>query len=283
MGSIIRLARPRQWTKNSLVLAVPLAAGALSDRSALIQAVLAVIVFTLVSIATYCLNDVVDVERDRAHATKRHRPVASGEVSIAIAILVAVVSVVVAVAIAARLPMQFGLVAGGYLIWTTAYSLVLKHLAIVDLLGLGSGFVLRALAGAAVVQVRPSSWFLLTVASGSIVAAGGKRLAELRAGADARPVNREYNEPFLVQVIVIASACSLMGYALWALGDAQPTVTDPVAAELTLVPVLYGVLRYLLLVSRGAGESPEDLLLSDRGLLLAAGSFVILAALAFYA
>ena len=283
MGSIIRLARPRQWTKNSLVLAVPLAAGALSDRSALIQAVLAVIVFTLVSIATYCLNDVVDVERDRAHATKRHRPVASGEVSIAIAILVAVVSVVVAVAIAARLPTQFGLVAGGYLIWTTVYSLVLKHLAIVDLLGLGSGFVLRALAGAAVVQVRPSSWFLLTVASGSIVAAAGKRLAELRAGGDARPVNREYNEPFLVQVIVIASACSLMGYALWALGDAQPTVTTPVAAELTLVPVLYGLLRYLLLVSRGAGESPEDLLLSDRGLLLAAGSFAVLGALAFYA
>lgn len=283
MAPLIRVMRPRQWTKNLLVLAVPLAAGALDEQGTIADVALAVVVFTLVSIATYCLNDIVDAERDRKHPVKCHRPIASGEMTAFSAALVGVGATAAAIVLSLLLPLSFGLVAGAYLLWTTLYSLLLKHLVIVDLLGLGSGFLLRAIAGAAVVEVRPSSWFLLTVAAGSILAASGKRLAELRAGGDSRPVIREYNESFLVQVVVVASACSLMGYALWALGDVQPTVTAPVAAELTLVPVLYGVLRYLLLVSRGAGESPEDLLTSDRGLIAAASIFAVLSALAFYA
>ncbi len=282
MAPLIRLTRPRQWFKNLLVIAVPVASGELGDWSAIIDVLVGVLVFTLVSVAAYCVNDVLDVERDRLHAAKRKRPVASGEVSRSGALAVAALVLTAASMLSFWLPRDFGVVLVGYFLWTTAYSLYLKHLVIIDLLGLGSGFVLRTLAGAAIVDVRPSSWFLLTVASASLVAAAGKRLAELRVGRDARPVIKEYNESFLIQLIVVASTSSLMGYALWALGEAKPTVTAPVAAELTLVPVLYGVLRYLLLVSRGAGESPEDLLTSDIGLLFAAAVFGGLAVLAFY-
>lgn len=282
MSPLIRLTRPRQWLKNLLVVSVPTASGAFGEAEVIGEVSLAVVVFILLSSATYCVNDVLDAPRDRKHAVKRSRPVASGEVSPAAAVTLSMVLVATAGVLCLFLPVEFALFAAAYLAWTVTYSFAFKHVVIVDLLGLGAGFVLRALAGAAVVDVVVSSWFILTVASGSLLLASGKRLAELRSGGESRAVLSEYSESFLIQVTGLTSVVALMAYALWALGGVRPTVTSSVAAELTLVPLLYGTLRYLLLVARGEGEAPEDLVTHDRGLVIAGLLFSALSVLAFY-
>lgn len=282
MVPLIRLTRPRQWLKNLLVLAVPTVSGSLGESRVVGLVMVGLLVFVLLSSATYCVNDVIDAPKDRKHAAKRLRPVANGEVRPGTALMLAGVLIAAAGVLCLWLPVEFALFAAAYLAWTIAYSLVLKRAVIVDLLGLGAGFVLRALAGAAVVEVTVSSWFILTVAGGSLLLASGKRLAELRSGGDTREVLHEYSESFLVQVTGLTAVVTLMAYALWALGGVRPTVTSSVAAELTLVPLLYGTLRYLLLIARGEGEAPEDLLTRDRGLVIAGIIFALLSVLAFY-
>jgi len=259
--------RPRQWIKNLLVLAAPVAAGALDARW---QSVLATVaVFCAASSAVYLVNDVADVSVDRAHPSKSSRPIASGAVSTSVALSVSAVLAVSALAVATVIGVRAVLIVGVYLAVNAAYSVGAKHVAVLDVMIVASGFVLRAAIGAAAADVPASSWFIAVVAFAALAVAAGKRSSELsRAGDDGRAVLREYTSGFLVQVQTLGVGGALVAYVLWAfeLSDANGSL----AVELSAVPFALALLRYLLLSSHGRTEAPEEAILSDR-VLTAAG------------
>ena len=187
--AVLRTARPRQWPKNLLVFAAPLAGTSLGRRDGLAYALVAAAAFCVASVAVYLVNDVADAERDRRHPVKRRRPIAAGELSKshAVAVAAACIAVAVAAGFAIRTPL-LSVIIGGYVASSLLYSLVLKHIPVVELLFVASGFVLRALGGAAATRVPPSGWFLLVCSLGALLVATAKRYTEMAVlGSDADP------------------------------------------------------------------------------------------------
>ncbi|HEY5663944.1 MAG TPA: decaprenyl-phosphate phosphoribosyltransferase, partial [Ilumatobacter sp.] len=202
MNPLLRTARPKQWLKNVLVFAAPGAAGVLDQPGSLAKAALVFVAFCLAASGTYFWNDVLDVESDRAHPTKRLRPIAAGEVTLATARVVGVALPLAALATAAATGRwQPVVVVAVYMAITLSYSAVWKHVAVLDLVAIASGFVLRAAAGAVAVDVPMSSWFVLVTTFGSLFVVTGKRYAEARElGVDAGVVRAtlgEYSEGYL--------------------------------------------------------------------------------------
>lgn len=274
LRGLLRAARPRQWLKNVLVLAAPAFAGVLDQPRALLSTALAFVAFCLAASGTYLINDAHDVEADRAHPRKRNRPIAAGVISVRLALVTGVICLLAAVGLT--------LVAGGwqlpvvviaYVALTTAYSLWLKHIVILDLIGVAAGFVLRAVAGAAAVQVAVSSWFLIVATLGSLLIVAGKREAELRnsGGTSLRATLALYTPEYLRYIRATTSGALLVSYCLWALE--KHTGPAQIAFGLSILPVAVGILRYAMLVDRGEGETPEELVLTDR-MLLASGLVV---------
>ncbi|MFF5291052.1 decaprenyl-phosphate phosphoribosyltransferase [Paractinoplanes globisporus] len=269
-------ARPRQWIKNVLVFAAPLAAGEFVEPASFV----ALASFTLASAGTYFLNDAADVEADRRHPVKRRRPVASGAISVRTAWLCGLGLMAAALAIAPLAgPGLLGCVAA-YLALTFAYSWRLKRIAVVDILAVAGGFLLRTIGGAVATGVPMSSWFLLTALLGSLFLVTGKRLGELRRDPGGRAVLAAYSLPWLQQTLTMTLTGTIIAYACWAFefsGDASL----PLLA-LSLVPFLAGLMRYSLLVARGDGEAPENLLVSDGFLLVSGGAWAVMATAAIY-
>lgn len=278
---LVRTARPRQWLKNLLVLAAPTFAGVLTEPVELLHVGIAFVAFCLAASGAYLINDARDVQADRAHPHKRLRPVAAGVIGIRLAVTVGVLCLVAATAVSGLTgSWQLAVVVLSYVALTTAYSVWLKRIVILDLVGVAAGFVLRAVAGAAAVQVELSGWFLIVSTLGSLLVVAGKREAELRTvlGSEAEPGSSRatlglYTPEYLRYVRATTSGALLVSYCLWAIElhiwPAQ------VAFGLSIVPVAVGILRYAMLVDRGEGEAPEDLVLSDR-MLLAAGLLAVL-------
>ncbi len=257
---IIRLLRPKQWPKNVLVLAAPAAAGLLEQPGVLLRGLAAVVAFTFAAAAVYAVNDVIDAPDDRRHPVKVLRPVASGEVSPRAAVLVASVAAAAALVVAGALGWLTLLVVVLYLANSAAYVVRLKHVPVIDVVAVACGFVLRALAGAAATHLQVSSWFLLVALFGSLFLVCAKRRAELRSigvQVRTRPALAAYTGQWLDQVVTMSLTGTVLAYASWAvqLQDAR-LVRSLLAAS--VLPVLVGLLRYLLLVDRGAGERPED-------------------------
>src|SRR5258706_9715906 len=175
---LIRTARPKQWLKNVLVFAAPGAAGVLDNGKPLLRTLIAFVCFCLAASGTYLLNDASDVDSDQLHPTKRHRPIASGVVSVRLARSTAVILIAGAIGLAFAARWQLAVTVGGYVAITTLYSAALKHVAVVDIVALASGFVLRLVAGAAATGVRISDWFFIIGAFGSLFMVAGKRHAE---------------------------------------------------------------------------------------------------------
>jgi decaprenyl-phosphate phosphoribosyltransferase len=269
--ALIRLARPKQWVKNVLVIAAPAAAGVLGEGDALFRTAIAFVCFCLAASGTYYINDALDVEADRRHPTKRFRPVASGEVSVQTALAGGIVLIAASIGLsfAARWPLA--LVVGGYLLQTMLYSLWLKHEAVLDLACVASGFVLRTIAGGVAVGVPISPWFLIVAGSASLFMVTGKRHAELVELGDHAVGHRRalamYSRSFLSYVRAVASSVTVLAYCLWAF-EKSSTVGSPVWFQLSIVPFVLGIMRYALLLEQGGGGAPEDLVLSDRVLLL---------------
>jgi 4-hydroxybenzoate polyprenyltransferase len=283
LGAMLRLLavaiRPRQWLKNGLIfLPFLFSVGEVWHPLAvnewlplLARAVVAALAFCAVSSAGYLVNDLRDVERDRHHPRKRHRPLASGALDVRAAQGAAVGLLLVGAALAALLTWRFGAVLAGYGALSFLYSLVLKHLAIVDLLALALGFVFRAVAGGVAIAVPISPWLYLCTLLGALFIAITKRRHELASLGDGaaghRPILSQYSVPLLDQMTTIVTTSTVMAYALY-------TVTAPnlpaSGSMLATVPfVLYGIFRYLYLVhERDAGGSPEEVLLRDRPLQL---------------
>ncbi len=272
--ALLVACRPKQWSKNLLVVAAPGAAGVLGDPGVALATFGAFVAFCLGASATYLLNDAADVEADRAHATKRHRPIAAGELSVGAARGVAVALAVAAGGVALAVRWQLLAVLVAYVVLTTAYSLVLKHVVLLDVIALASGFVLRAVAGGAAADVPISDWFFIVTSFGSLFMAVGKRHAEVVTMGDGAGSHRKvldgYTPGFLAHLRAVSSGVVLVAYCLWAFERAD--LTDVVVPwyQISIVPFATAILRYAQLLDGGEGGAPEDLVLSDR-MLLGAG------------
>ena len=268
LRAAIRTARPKQWTKNVLVFAAPAAAGVLDEGDALLQTTVAFVAFCLAASATYYLNDAADAEADRQHPVKRGRPIAAGDLSVAAARGIAGVLILLSVAI--TLPINDGklsLVIAAYLAVTFAYTFWLKHEPVIDLVAVASGFVFRAIAGGVATGVPLSDWFLIVAGAGSLFIVTGKRHAEqVELGSDSlahRSTLGAYSTAYLGFVRAVASGVMITAYCLWAFERASAT-GDTTWFRLSIVPLVVAVLRYALVIERGGGGAPEEVVLSDR-------------------
>ena len=266
---LLRALRPKQWVKNVLVAAAPGAAGVLTQSDSLVKVAMAFVSFCLVSSATYLFNDVGDAEEDRRHPKKRHRPIASGEVSPRTAIACGVVLGLAGLGLAAVVRLEFLAVVAGYIAVTVAYTVWLKHMAVFDIAVVASGFIFRAVAGGVAVDVPISRWFLIVTSFGSLFIVAGKRYSEHVTMGVERETTRStlaaYSRDYLRYVYTMASAVTLGGYFLWAFEQSSHEGAIP-WFELSIGPVVLGILRYALLLEEGAGGAPEDIALGDRPL-----------------
>ncbi len=268
--ALLRAARPRQWSKNLLVLAAPCAAGMIDRASVAGDAAVAFVVMCLISSATYLLNDVRDREQDRAHPRKRLRPVASGELSPSLALRAAAVLVILGLGLALAFAPALAGVALAYLLLTVSYSLWWRRVPVLDIGVIAAGFVLRALAGGAATDIYLSRYFLLVTAFCAVYLVAAKRLAELRtqpagSGAALRTTLRSYSAAGLRALLSAAALGASVAYWAWAFTRPAHVLWYTLSA-LALVAWLA---RYARLVATGVGEAPEELILEDRVLLAA--------------
>lgn len=264
--------RPRQWVKNLFVFA-----GVIFSQQLLTPqiwpALAAFAIFCGLSGAIYLFNDVADADKDRLHPSKRLRPVASGALPRGAAVGFGAVLLAGCLAAAFMLSPAFGLVALCYGALLTSYSVWLKHIVIVDVLTVATGFVLRAVAGAVAVDAEISGWLLICTILIALFLGLGKRRHEYRSltghAAAHRPILADYSEGFLDQMISVVTASTVTTYALYTMSPETVAKFHTRLLPLTLPFVLYGIFRYLyLMYRRDLGGNPSDLLVTDRGLLL---------------
>jgi decaprenyl-phosphate phosphoribosyltransferase len=266
--ALLRSTRPRQWTKNALVLAAPAAAGVLTEAGPLVDTLVAVVAFTLVSAGTYLINDVQDVAADRQHPVKRLRPVASGALAVRSARAWALSMIAAGVGLAFVPTLELGLLVSAYVVLMQAYTLRLKREPVFDIAIVASGFFMRALAGGLAVDVPISRWFLIVTGFGSLFMVTGKRYAEVvqfgEERAELRASLGHYSAAFLQQILTLAGAVAILAYCLWAFeGQAADS---SVWSELSIIPFVLAVMRYGLLIDHGRGGEPEEIVLGDREL-----------------
>jgi 4-hydroxybenzoate polyprenyltransferase len=281
----LRLLRPRQWTKNLLLFAALVFARRLFDPTALTLALLGFAVFCAASSAVYVLNDLLDADRDRQHPEKRHRPIASGAVGRGAAAGLALLLAAGALVFAFALHVGFGLWTLAYLALNAVYSGVGKNVAILDVLLIAGGFVVRAIAGAVVIDVPYSEWFILCTLFLAVFLAASKRKAELlslEGGAAAhRPVLGHYTLSSLDAFTATAMAATVLSYALYVVAE-QPG-EELHALAFTVPFVIFGIFRYYLLVETGdLGDRPEEVLLQDRPMQACVLGFAVVAVVALY-
>ncbi|MGI8428986.1 MAG: decaprenyl-phosphate phosphoribosyltransferase [Solirubrobacteraceae bacterium] len=264
-------SRPRQWIKNALVVAAPGAAGALGRDDVPVHVLLACAAFCLLASGAYAINDVRDASEDRSHPRKRHRPVARGELSARSALGLGAAMIVGGLSLCALVAPLLAAVGAGYLALTLTYTVVWRHVLILDLVAIAGGFVLRAVAGGVAAPVTLSRWFVLVVTFTAILVAAGKRHAELQRSAGGRRRRRVlelYSEARLRLILAGSAACALFAYSVWAFQ--LPEVDGIPWRPLTIIPFAACLLRYGALLRAGDAEAPEDLMLADRPLQVAA-------------
>jgi 4-hydroxybenzoate polyprenyltransferase len=272
LRAVFTSLRPRQWVKNLFVFAGLIFAQKLFTPLVW-PALASFAVFCVLSSAVYLFNDVADRDKDRLHPRKRPRPVASGAIGMGPAVAIATVLLVGSLILGFVLSSGFALAALAYAILLGAYSAWLKHVLILDALVVASGFVLRVVAGALVIDVAVSGWLLIcTILLGLLLALGKRRHELVALGADAarhRPVLTEYNAVLLDQMIGVVAASTVTAYALYTLSPETVTKFHTWLLPATLPFVLYGIFRYLYLLYRPQPPGhPSELLLSDRALWL---------------
>jgi decaprenyl-phosphate phosphoribosyltransferase len=263
----VRAVRPRQWVKNLLVLAAPLAAGRLLEPAVIKGTALAFVAFCLISAAVYLVNDVRDVAEDRQHPTKRFRPIAAGELKPAIALVLAVVLGACGLALGFVVSMPLGITMVVYVALQLLYTAYLKHLPVVDLAMVASAFLLRAIAGGVATGIPLSQWFLLVAAFGSFFMVAGKRYSEMKAlGGEAgtrRSLTR-YSESYLRFAWMMAAVMVLISYSLWAFENRGNGALGVPWTAISIAPFTLALLQYALEVDAGTADEPEEVVLNDR-------------------
>lgn len=274
---LLALMRPRQWVKNAFVFAPLIFAGEFLKLESIEKVLLAALIFCVASSATYILNDLSDIERDRRHPKKSQtRPLASGLVSVPQALLL--LFTLYAVLLAAWFVMPAVLyVVLGYLLLNLAYTFVLKHQPVIDIFTIALGFVLRVYAGAMALSVPVSSWMFVTTLCLALYLAAVKRGQELASnGSESREVLQHYTPALLDRYAEMAATGALLFYSLFVM-TARP------ALVMTIPLVLYGLYRYWFIVeSKDAGESPTDALLGDWQLLLTVVAWGVVSAVSIW-
>ena len=284
--ALLEATRPRQWVKNSLVAAAPLAAGTLQHAHVLARTAIALAVFVLLSASTYLINDAWDVNADREHTTKRRRPLARGDVSVPVAVTTAIVLMAGGIVLAGTATnAKLLLCACAYALVTQLYTFWLKDEPVFDMAAVASGFLLRAVAGGLAADIPLSRWFLTVAGFGSLFMVAGKRYSELVMLGDraalVRKTHASYSATYLRFVWSCAAAVLLTTYCLWAFevttrSSAQTSI--PWAA-ISVGPFVVGVLRYARDVDQGQAGEPEEIILRDRGLQLIGLVWIVIFAL----
>ena len=281
--ALLRLSRPQQWHKSVMLFAAPAAAGALKSPIVLLEAAIAAIGFVLLAVAIYAFNDIRDAPDDRRHPRKQLRPVASGALGPLTAAAFGTTSALLGLAIVSGLGWRTFALAAAYLLAQVLYVAGLKHIAVVDLIVVALGFVLRAAAGGTATGLPVSHWFLLVSLFGAMFLVTGKRKAEHLAAGNAvsRPVLAAYPSSWLDQVLTVSLLGTAMSYGMWAFQYLGHDVYRELLA-VSFLPFFTGLLRYALLVSTGRGEEPEHEIFRDRVLLVAGLSWAGLLTIGLY-
>jgi len=281
---IFKSLRPQQWIKNFFVFAPLIFSRNIFNRPLLVKSVVAFAAFCLISSAHYIFNDLRDLEEDRRHPVKSKRPLASGRLKKGPAVIALVLIGAAGLALAASLGLPFLLMAAGYLVLQTAYSMWLKHVVILDVFVIAAGFLIRVVAGGLAIEVEISSWLLICTILLSLFLAMGKRRYELvlldKDAATHRPILREYNTYLLDQMISVVTASTLLAYCLYTI-SAETVAKFGTRNLIFTVPfVLYGIFRYLYLIHQKAeGGTPEALIIRDKPLLADIFLWIVAAAL----
>jgi 4-hydroxybenzoate polyprenyltransferase len=266
--AIVRAVRPAEWIKNGFVLAPLIFSGRFNEPHTVLRTLVITAAFCLVASAGYLLNDLLDIELDRQHPTKRNRPIASGALPESLARVLAAGLAIVGLGAAFAINWKGGALVASYGILTLSYSMFLKHMVIIDVMTIVTLFVLRVLAGAVPVNITVSHWLLVCTAMLSLFLGFTKRrqeaASELHAGMSSRPVLEHYSLPFLDQMVSAVTAGTIISYILYA--QSSPIVHGKMLGSAP--PVLYGVFRYLYLIyDRGDTRSTATLVTKDPGII----------------
>jgi 4-hydroxybenzoate polyprenyltransferase len=269
--SLLKTMRPRQWPKNLFIFAALVFDRQLLTLAPLLRTLAGFVLLCLASGLVYIINDLVDLPRDRQHPTKRLRPLASGRLTVRAARIVAAILAALTLAASLALNLSFGLIVAVYVASNLLYSFWLKHVPIIDVFVVASGFLLRVAAGVALLTVeRFSPWLYVCTTLLALYIGFGKRRAEIVLLADGANAHRRvldgYTIPFLDQLIVIVSATTIVAYSLYTFS--APNLPSNHLMMLTIPFVIYGIFRYLYLVQvENAGGAPEDLFTTDKPLM----------------
>ncbi len=279
LAGLLRCMRPQQWVKNGFVFAPALFAGRLFEAPTALASAAAFAAFSAAASAVYLLNDIVDVEADRAHPKKRLRPIASGALPVPLAYVALVLLLLIGVGGAWFVAPPLALILLAYFGLNVLYSLKLKHQVILDVIIIAAGFVLRVEAGAAAIAVQPSTWLLVCTSMLALFLGFSKRRHELTLpSTETRRVLEEYSEPFLDQMMGLVTALTVISYLMYCVAP-ETEARFGRGMLLTFPFVLYGVFRYQYLVyHRNEAANPTDTLLTDRPLLATAALWAMAAA-----
>jgi decaprenyl-phosphate phosphoribosyltransferase len=274
---LLKLARPKQWAKNILVFAAPGAAGVLDfgDLDKVFDAVVAFVCFCLAAAGTYYINDARDVTADRLHPRKRYRPIANGTVPVTLAFVLGGLLIVSSVAASFLASPRLALTVAAYVAMTTAYSTWLKHIAVVDLVVVAAGFVLRMVGGAEATGVPISDWAFVVTIFGSLFMVSGKRGAEAAEMGEGAPNYTAYLRS-------VSSGAMMVAYCLWALDEANKSSASLPWYQASILPFIMVVLRYALILDQGKGSAPEDIVLGDRTLQVIGLGWAVVFAIGVY-
>lgn len=284
--ALLKTMRPRQWTKNAFIFAALVFDKQLVIPNSVLRTVAGFLLFCLISSAVYIFNDLSDVEADRAHPDKRNRPIASGKLPVGVAWGAGIVLVVLSVGLGYVLSPAFAAVVAFYFLLNLAYSRWLKHILILDVLIIAAGFVLRVVAGVALIQVeRFSPWLYVVMSLLSLFLGFGKRRAELAVLADDAASHRKvlngYTIPLLDEYIMIVSGTTIVAYSFYTFS--APNVPANHSMMLSIPFVVYAIFRYMYLVEvKHAGGAPEEILLSDRPFQVGLALWAAVVLIVFY-
>ncbi len=281
--ALIRAVRPRQWLKNLLVLAAPIAAGTIDELSTIQRAALTFVAFTMASSAIYLINDVRDVEEDRRHPRKCKRPIAAGELPIRVALLTGTILAVSSIGLALTINPETAATIGVYIAIQLAYAFWLKDQPVIDLAIVSAGFLLRAIAGGVAAEVPLSQWFLLVASFGSLFMVAGKRYSELHnLGSEigTRRSLEAYSVSYLRFVWSLAAAVTITAYSLWAFEISTGAEINWQA--ISIAPFVIGLLRYAVDIDLGGAGEPEDVVLRDPVLQVIAALWLVTFAMGVY-
>jgi len=283
----IRACRVHQWVKNTFVLAPLLFSGRLGDPEAVMRGIGAFFSFCFLSSSIYLFNDVMDRERDRLHPKKMKRPIAAGLISVPAAIVVGVFLLVGSVTAAFAIDWRFGAIALTYVANNIAYTFVLKHKVIADVISISLGFILRFVGGAFAIDAELARFFMVTTFSLSLFLAFGKRRTEVaqlgEQARSARPVMLSYDIPKLNASLAMTCTLTIMSYLLYVTAPETVARHGTNALIVTTPIVVYGLLRYMFKVMEGSGGGPTEIILKDKILVLTGALWLLTVMICLYA